>query len=495
MGLREAITEQSKWDKTWNGADALKTTGSPLLDMFGRAGSMRGCSTTEKELVVSRAYKVDPEAALKLLFYVRDIRGGYGERDTFRTMLKHMANMIPVESMEKNLWAIMEFGRADDLYALIGTRCEDIMWAFMKNQFELDYENMKAGKSVSLLAKWIATPDSKVEKTKELGKLTAKKLGYPFKNMREFKVKLRELRRYIDIPEAKMCAGKWEEIEYSKCASKFLFKYRKIIQKHDQERWNAYINSVDKGEANMNMGTVTPADIIYQLRSNYTSELETMWKQLDDVCKANALVMCDTSGSMLHSYYCKGNIKPIDVAFGLALYFAQRNVGDLKDMMLNFSDSPMFIELNGTTLMDNYRIASGAPVNYSSTNLEGAFILLLDVLKKGSIKPEEMPQAILIVSDMQINCVDGIGPDNKLTFYGKMNSMYMEAGFEMPQVVFWNVNAQNATFHADASTSGVSLVSGFSPNVFKQVMENVGTSPMELMLAVLNSERYKDIKM
>lgn len=194
---------------------------------------------------------------------MRDIRGGYGERDTFRTMLKHMANMIPVESMEKNLWAIMEFGRADDLYALIGTRCEDIMWAFMKNQFELDYENMKAGKSVSLLAKWIATPDSKVEKTKELGKLTAKKLGYPFKNMREFKVKLRELRRYIDIPEAKMCAGKWEEIEYSKCASKFLFKYRKIIQKHDQERWNAYINSVDKGEANMNMGTVTPADIIY----------------------------------------------------------------------------------------------------------------------------------------------------------------------------------------------------------------------------------------
>ena len=495
MGLREAIQNEAKWTETWNGAEVLGTTGDSLLNMFGRAGAMRSCTTEEKEIMVSQAYAQNPEAALKLLFYVRDVRGGYGERDTFRIMLRHMASMIPVESMEKNLWAIMEFGRADDLYCLVGTPCEGIMWKFMRSQFELDYANMKEGKSVSLLAKWIATPDSKVEKTKELGKLTAKHLGYNFKTMREFKIKLRELRRYIDIPEAKMCAGKWSEIEYSKCPSKFLFRYRKIIQKHDAERWATYLDSVEKGEANMNMGTVTPADIIHSVRTNYTSDLETMWKNLKDVCEANALVMCDTSGSMTWDGNNKYGIKPIDVAFGLALFFAQRNKGDLKNLMMNFSDSPVFIELNANTLLDNYRIAENAPVNYSSTNLEAGFDLLLSVLVKGSIKPEEMPQAIIVVSDMQINHVEGIGSSNNMTFYYEMKRRYNAAGFEMPQVVFWNVNADNATFLASKTDNGVSLVSGYSPNVFKQVMDNIGTTPLELLMAVLNSERYKDIKM
>lgn len=493
MGLGDAIRNEQKWGKTWNGADALKTTESSLLDMFGRAGAMRSSSAEEKRIVISRAIKEDAEAALKLLFYVRDVRGGYGERDTFRIMLKRAADVLPAESIEKNLWAIMEFGRADDLYALIGTKCEDAMWAWMKNQFELDYANMQEDKSISLLAKWIATPDSSVAKTKALGKLTAKKLGYSFKEMNQFKKKLRAMRRYLDLPEAKMCAGKWSEIEYSKCSSKFLFRYKRILNKHDERRWQAYLQSVEKGEVNMNMDTVTPAEIICDMRRHYTADLETMWKQLPEVCKTNAMVICDTSGSMLSSYRTKGKVMPIDVAFGLALYFAQRNTGDLKDLMMNFSDRPEFIRLNAATLEDNYKIASRAPVNYSSTDLEAAFSLLLKTLKKGNVTQEEMPNAILIISDMQINCVEGVDRDNNMLFYDLMKQRYADAGYEMPQVVFWNVNAENATFHASKSSRGVSMVSGYSPNVMKQVMENIGTTPYELMMNVLASERYKDI--
>lgn len=493
--LRSAIKDEAKWTKTWNGADALKTTDSALLDMFGRAGAMRACDKTEKQIVFSRAFKEDPDAAVKLLFYTRDIRGGYGEKDTFKTMIAHLAN-INTESVEKNLWAILEFGCAKDLYSLIGTKAENAMWAFMKNQFELDYENMQAGKSTSLLAKWIATPDSKSEKTKELGKLTAKHLGYDFKTMREYKNRLRAIRKYLDLPEAKMCAGAWDQIEYSKCASKFLLKNRKAIMSHDGDRWQKYLDSVNSGEAKMNMGTVTPCDIITKVRYNYSSDLETMWKSLPDVCKGNAMIMCDTSGSMTSygwSVRTKSPVKPIDVAFGLALYFAQRNKGNLKDLMMNFSDRPEFIELNGATLYDNYGIAMRSPVNYSSTNLEAAFDLLLRTCKRGNVSQEDMPDSIVIISDMQINCVQGLDSDNRMTFYDVMNRRYEEAGYKMPQVVFWNVNAQNPTFHASASTKGVSLVSGYSPNVFKQVMENIGTTPLELMMAVINDERYKDI--
>lgn len=493
MSLRESILNEASWGETWNGAEAKVTTDSSCLDLFGRGGAMRGATVDDKEILFSKAFAEDKNIALKLLFYIRDVRGGYGERDTFNQMFAHLAS-INTESVVKNLWAVLEFGRAKDLYSLIGTPAEDAMWDFMREQFNLDYKNMQEGKSISLLAKWIATPNSsRSEKTSQLGKLTAKKIGYDFKNLKEYKKKLVEMRKYLDLPEAKMCAGKWNEIEYSKCASQFLLKNRNSFVKHDSERWSEYLESVNNGTSKMNMGTVTPCDIIYRMRTSYGTELETMWQQLPDVCSGNALVMCDTSGSMLSDYNSKSDVMPIDVAFGLALYFAQRNKGDLKDLMMNFSDRPEFIHLNAATLRDNYNIAMKSPVNYCSTNLEGAFDLLLDTCIKGKVSQEEMPDAIVIVSDMQINCVEGIGRNNNITFYDKMNAMYQRAGYKLPQVVFWNVNAMNPTFHASMSTKNVSMVSGYSQNVFKQVMENIGSNPYELMMAVVESERYKDI--
>ena len=490
MSLREAIKNEAKWTETWNGCDALGTTDSACLDLFGRAGAMRACSEQEKQVVFSRAFKEDKNIAVKLLFYTRDVRGGYGERDTFNQMFAHLAS-LNTESVTKNLWAVLEFGRAKDLYSLIGTPAEDAMWAFMKDQFELDCDNMLAGKSVSLLAKWIATPDSKVDATKELGKLTAKKLGYNYKTMSEYKKKLRALRKYLDLPEAKMCAGKWDEIEYSKCASRFLLKNRKAFTKHDEARWTEFNKKVESGEETMNMGTVTPVDIIHQVRQNYTRDLETMWKSLPDVCNGNALVMADTSGSMTWS--SSGGVYPIEVATALAMYFAERNKGDLKDLFMTFSSHPEFVELNASTLRDNLCIVEKADWG-GSTDLEAAFELLLKTCIRGNVSKEEMPDAIVIVSDMQINCVDGVDRDNNVTFYDAMKKRYNNAGYEMPQVVFWNVNAVNPTFHAARSTRGVSLVSGYSPNVFKQVMENIGTTPMELMMAVVNNERYAEIR-
>ena len=488
MGLGEAIIEENKWGETWNGCETLKTSGDKLLDMFGRAGSMRQASVIDKEIMFSEAFKENPDLAVKLLFYVRDIRGGYGEKDTFKQMFRHLAE-INKDSVVKNLWAVLEFGCAKDLYSLIGTSAEDDMWAFMKDQFELDLENLEAGKGISLLAKWIATPGSKSYKTKELAKLTAKKLGYGFKEMSEYKARLRKLRQALDLPEAKVCAGRFSEIEYSKCASRFLFKYRGVIAKKDADRWAEFNKKVDSGEVKMNTGTLTPCDIIAQVRSNYTSDLETMWNALEDVCKGNALVMADSSGSMTSG---NASMRPIDVAIALAMYFAQRNKGDLKDLFMTFSSHPEFVELTGATLRDNYRICERAAWQMS-TNLEAAFGLLLKTCIKGKVTAEEMPDALVIVSDMQINCVHGVGKDNEMTFFDAMKQRYEAAGYKMPQVIFWNVNAKNPTFHASKSDRGVSLVSGYSVNIFKQAMEKIDSTPLELMMEILTSERYKDI--
>lgn len=489
--LRESVIEVMSWGKTWNGADTKIVTGSNCLDMFARSGAMRNAKEAEKELLFSKAFQEDADIAVKLLFYTRDIRSGYGERSTFQQMFRALAR-IHTDSVSKNLWAVLEFGYAKDLYCLIGTPAETAMWAFCKEQFELDLANMQQGKSVSLLAKWIATPDSAVEKTKKLGLLTAQKLGYSFQTMRAYKKKLRALRRYIDIPEAKMCAGKWNEIEYAKCSSHFLLKHRKAIAVHDSERWNCYLKRVTAGEEKINMAVVNPCDIINILHKDNkcTSDLEVMWNGLPDLCSGNVLVMCDTSGSMW-SRYAHRSMKPGIVASALAMYFAQRNKGSLKDIFMTFESTPRYIMLDGATLLDNYRIVQSAPWG-GSTNLEAGFTLLLNTAVSGGVKPSEMPMAIIVISDMQINCVHGI-QGQRITFYEEMKRRYQAVGYSIPQVVFWNVNATNPTFHAARNDSSVSLVSGYSTNIFRDVMENIGTTPYELMMKVVNSERYQEI--
>lgn len=489
MELNKAIKETMAWGTTDNGCETLTTSGSYLMDLFARGGSMRGASAESQKILFDSAFKENADFATRLLFYIRDIRGGYGERDTFRNMLRHLS-AINVESVEKNLWAILEYGYAKDLYCLIGTPAEDSMWTFMKDQFELDLENCEAGKGISLLAKWIATPTSSSHRTKELGKLTAKKLGYNFKTMKEYKAKLMKLRKYLDLPEAKVCSGRFSEIEYSKCSSRFLLKYRNVISKKDSERWTKYHSDVSKGEVKINTDTLNPCDIINRIHLGENgADLENLWKNLKDVCNANVLVMADSSGSMTSG---SGSIKPIVVAASLAMYFAERNKGSLKDLFMTFSHRPEFVELSASSLATNYQIVSRASWQMS-TNLESAFELLLSTAKNNEVPQEEMPDALLIVSDMQINCVHGVGADSNITFYDAMAKRYEEAGYKLPHVVFWNVNSAKPSFLARKSDNSVSLVSGYSVNVFKQVMECFGTTPYELMLHIVNSDRYAKI--
>ena len=487
--LGNAMMTEASWTKTWNVADALDTTFDKCLDLFGRAGAMREASVRDKQSLFAEAFDENPLVALRLLFYIRDVRGGYGERDTFTDMLQWLANEKP-ELVNSNLWAILEYGRAKDLYSLIGTKAEDYMWKFIAAQFELDRRRMNSGESISLLAKWIATPDASSKRTSALGKRTALAIGYDFRHMKEYKKILREMRRYLDIPEAKMCAGKWSEIEYSKLASQCLIKHRRAFARHDEEGYSAFINKAKTGEVNMNTGAMTPCDIIRDVRMRYTNDLDVMWQNLENYCKGNALVMCDTSGSMT---WGSGSMLPIDVAVALSMYFAERNEGDLKDLFMTFESIPHIVKIKGHDLKMKYDNILRADWG-GSTNLEAAFMELLRICKDNKVSAEEMPDAIVVVSDMQINeCSRDVNRENKLTFYADMKERYKDAGYTIPHLVFWNVNAVNPTFHTAKSDAGVSLVSGYSPAVFKAVMDNIGTTPLELMMSIVNSERYSSI--
>ena len=487
MNFAEAAKNTTKFTRTENGAVALNTTGNHLLDFFGIVGSLRDADETRVTRLFGDAYKEDPLMATKIAYYGRDIREGLGERKTFRTLIRYMAEYHK-EALIPNLDLIGVYGRYDDLYELIGTPVEDEMWAAMKKQFEEDVENLHADKAVSLLAKWIKTADASSAKTRELGILTAQKLGYPVYN---FKRIVRALRMKIGVIESLMSQGKWDEIEYSAVPSRAMMIYREAFKRHDMDRYNAFIDKAVNGEAKINSSTLYPYDLIekvfnigygrYYLKEDKT--VEAQWRQLPNYVEpgTNALVIADTSGSM--------SGRPLNTALGLAIYFAERNTGAYHNMWMSFSANPHIHTIKGETLVQKLKSIDMRDWQMN-TNLKAAFELVLDIAVKNNVSQDEMPKSLIVISDMEI---DHCG-NREWTFYEKMYNKFAKAGYELPNIIFWNVASRHDVFHADAKRRGVQLCSGQSTTVFKQVMDCVGMTPTEAMYKIINSERYEPIR-
>lgn len=478
MDFANAMKEESKFTRTENGAVALNTTSDARLDLFGTIGALRDADENRITTLFSEAYAQDKLFATKIAFYARDIREGLGERKTFRTIIRYMAEHHP-EALRPNLDLIGVFGRYDDLYELIGTPLEDDMWKVMKNQFEEDWKNILTGNSaISLLGKWIKTADASSPKTRKLGILTAHKLGY---SVFEFKRMVRSMRKRIGVVESLMSAGKWTEIKYPEVPSRAMMIYRRAFVKHDPDGFSEFINKADKGEVKINASTLYPYDIVEKIlygREN-NKVLEAQWKALPDYIEqgTNALIMADVSGSMCG--------RPMATSIGLAIYFAERNTGAYHNLFMTFSSNPQIVTLKGETLHQKIKNVEKADWG-GNTNLKAAFEKVLDIAEKNNVSQEEMPKAIVVISDMEI---DYCG-DKNWSFYDKMEKKFQKAGYVIPNVIFWNVYSRHDLFHADATRKGVQLASGQSVTVFKQVLQNLGYNPVEAMENTINSERY-----
>ncbi|MCC8045817.1 MAG: DUF2828 family protein [Clostridiales bacterium] len=488
MNFAEAATETAKWTHTENGAVARNTTNNALLDLYGTIGALRSADHARIETLYAEAYAQDPLFATKILFYSRDIRNGLGERKTFRHLIAYAANHHP-EAIRPNLDLVGVFGRYDDLYSLIDTKLEDDMWQTMKIQFEEDRKNLADGNAVSLLAKWIKTADASSEATRKLGILTAQKLGY---SVYEFKRIVRALRKQIGIVEAFMSAGQWDRIKYSAVPSRAMKIYKDAFLRHDETGFKAYLDSVEKGETTIHSSTLYPYDLVgeYLETDGWHAHLkaedrvvEAQWKTLPNYVSenTNALIMADTSGSMCVSL----GGQPFRTAIGLAIYFAERNTGDYHNLFMTFSDYPELVYLKGETL--NQKVEQVMQADWGcSTDLKAAFDLVLNIAIKNNVPADEMPKAIAVVSDMEINS----SGNKNWTFYDKMAAKFEKKGYSIPSVIFWNVNSRSNVFHVDSSRKGVQLASGQSVTVFIQVLENLKYSPVEAMEHVINSERY-----
>ena len=487
-----SLMSVSSYKETENGAFALSSTQNDLLNAFGTLGAMRSRSNEDIINTFMKAYGQDRLLAMKLLFYIRDSRGGTGERDIFRIIANHLAQ-THTKDMEVNLKYIPEFGRWDDLYAFVGTKLEDTAFAVMHEQYALDLVNAKEGKPVSLLGKWLKSANASSRITRKLGELTATKFGESLKNYRKH---LSLLRKVIDVTEVKMSSNDWDKIDYEKVPSYASKNYREAFKRHDGERYAEFIGAVEKGEASIKAATLFPYDIVRSYGYNswgwdgnddskVDETLEAQWKALPNYVTDGKkfLVMADTSGSMTGL--------PMETSVSLAIYFAERNTGDFHGKFITFTDNPRLIDIpDNWTLREriNY-VLKNEYVGYN-TNLEKAFELVLDAAIKNHCSQEDLPEAILVISDMEI---DQFGSRKaNTTFTAEMSKRFADAGYKMPTLVYWNVNARMDTFHAEASDD-VRFVSGSSAAIFKGLCEHMGYSAMDLMLNVLNDERYSCI--
>lgn len=485
MNFADVLKKEGQKTPTENGQLAYNTTDSALLDFFAIAGALRKREPNEIEEIFSRAFNANPLLATKLLFYTGDIRGlGLGERRTFKILLRWMAMKHP-EIVKLNIELISKFNRWDSLFVLIDTPCEDAMWWMIKEQIIADYEQMEKGLPISLLAKWMPSENASAAQTAYNASVARKKLGLTPKVYRQL---LSLFRSYLEVVEGKMSLKKWEEINYEKVPSLAMKKYQKAFQSRDTDRFMQYIEDVNSGEKKINASVLYPYDLVEQYLCNYTPKaaaavIEAQWKALPNYISGenNILVMADVSDSM--------SGRPMATSIGLAIYFAERNHGPYKNLYMSFTDQPHFFSIKeGVSLKANVKYVENAGVGYG-TSLEKAFEEILNMALKNNIAKEDMPEALIVVSDQEI---DRVVKYEGFDFVEAMKKLFNFYGYNFPKLILWNVDSRKDTYLTQ--DKDVILVSGQSTNTFKTLLSGIHLTAEEMMLEVLNNELYSCIK-
>ncbi len=480
MTFMTALESEMNVTETLNGAKAYKSTLNKCLDLFGKIAACRN-DVKQAQKLFANAYAENPETATRILFWARDIRGGQGEREVFRNLFKYLVEENG-EIGAKLVSLVPLYGRWDDLLVLENTSAWETVLNAIENQLNLDRVSYKAGEAVSLLAKWMPSINASSKDTKRLGRKIAAHLGM---TEREYRKVLSNLRTHINVVEKAMCSKEWSAIDYSKVPSRAAFMYRKAFAKQDATRYAEYLSAVEKGEAKINASTLYPYDIVEQYlykgaRNDKTIDLQ--WEALPNYMEDkefNGLVVADVSGSMYG--------RPMAVSISLAMYIAERNTAEVwKNKFLTFSERPELQSIVGSTIgkrIDNLSRAAWA----MNTDLIAVFKTVLDAGVKNDVPAEEMPSKLIIVSDMQF---DQCCRSNKRTNFEEIQKLYRKAGYEMPQLVFWNVNAIGGNVPIEAHDTGTCLVSGCSPSILKSVLTDSVLTPVDTMNETVYTERY-----
>ncbi|MBQ0052603.1 MAG: DUF2828 family protein [Treponema sp.] len=512
MNALQAIKTQLNVAHTENGDLAYKSTGSACLDFFSLCGGMRK-NISDLDKLFAKAFGENPVIAIKILFYMRNIRGGLGERNSFRILLAELAEVYP-EMAKQIVYAVPEYGRWDDLLILMETPVKADAIALIKEQIEKDLAilekkvettgsttAMESSETVSLLGKWLPSVNTSSKEKVALAKVIMKELGM---KAVEYRKLCSALRAEIKILENNLRTKDYT-FDYSKQPSQAMLRYKKAFMRNDEERYKLFLNKVveqaekiargeeipEEEKVNLNTKTLYPYQIVAPFMNGGSGfkalpdekalPLEASWKALDRrAFDSKTIVVRDGSGSM---YWSGRDSSAINIATSLALLFSEQLSGAYKNSFITFSSHPELIQVPETadTLQKKLNFISKYN-DCSNTDIGKVYDLILQVAKSGNVPKEEMIERVLIISDMEFDyCADGV---STFEFY---KQKFEEAGYELPEIVFWNVEARDTHLPVTRNEKGVKLVSGASANIFASVVSGdlKVVTPYEFMLQML----------
>lgn len=444
---------------TYNGGLTNTTSLNKNVDLFSVIASARKNDITP---LFYGALGEDQDLAIRILLWSRDVRGGAGERATFRKLFKELIKTNAV--VAKNvLRAIPELGRWDDALVAFETTLErDALRLIARALATKD----------GLCAKWMPRKGAIANKIRSYMRLTPK----------QYRKALVSLSSTV---EQQMCANEWTEINYEQVPSVASARYQAAFRRHDPVGYENFANRLQTGEAKINASVVFPHDVIRSIRNGNAAVVNAQWDALPNYLEGTSeriLPVVDVSGSM--SVLISGSISAMDVAVGLGLYLSERNNSIFKDQFVTFSRAPAMVKVTGN-LITRYNSMIRADWGMN-TDIELTFKTILKKAVTAGVPADEMPTKVLILSDMEF---DRCTTNADMTMFNSVRKMYEKAGYELPHLVFWNLNGRVGNVPVRADQTGTALISGFSPVMVKSVLGGE-LSPVKAMLDTVMKERY-----
>jgi hypothetical protein len=486
---------QNQTTTTTNGMIAYQNTSNSCVDLFFAIGASRGKNIIPQ---FAAAYAENPEYAIRIALWARDIRGGAGERQLFRNILQYLEQndkTITKRVIDK----IPEIGRFDDVLAFKTVELK-------MHSFELIKQALESKNG--LCAKWLP----RIQSINKYIKPDQHKLSFneKFNLLNENqKVKFhfaRDLCKYLNmnhetyrktlasltsVVETAMSANEWDSINFNHVPSLAATRYKKAFDRHTP-KYAEYVEALANGDAKVNASAVYPYDVLKTLyNSSYTetekNHIVAQWNALPNyVGDAAILPMVDVSGSMTCPTGNNKNLTCLQIAISLGLYLSSKNSGAFADMFLTFHSTPELLLLTGD-IVQRYNQMENAAWGMN-TNIQLAFEKVLKVATEGSVTNSEMPKYMLILSDMQFDSATR----HSSTAFTMIAEKYELAGYQLPKIVFWNLNAHD-NVPVKFDKSGVALVSGFSPAIMKSILsaDEANFTPVGIMESVILNERYE----
>lgn len=502
---------------TWNGAASYSAINDPLVELFFK--SVRDipcqdyrCITVKQskkerknapklqagpktlEQYFDAAWDQDPLRTLKFVFYLRDCRGGKGERKLFRALVRHMRERELLDHISANMEHIPVFGSWKDIsICFFGTELERQAVDLISKQLSIDRE----AQHPSLCAKYAPSEGGAIDKAHGAAPKIATNLGVNLTRYR--KRYLAPLRAKLNIVERDMCAKNWDEIQYERVPSIAGTRYKNAFKRNDEQRYSEFIGAVQRGEKKINTKVLMPYQIVapYLKTDRETTERnetsEAQWVSfLEDrrskwPADIDVLPLIDVSGSMFNH----NTPQAVEVAVSLGMLFSLLNSSEhYKGKFITFAESPKLLSIQGNSLMEQVNSIKTSKWG-GKTDFQAALDLILNIGTTFRVAPKQMPKILLVLSDMQFDTAN-----RSRTNWNEIERKYQVAGYQRPTIIFWNLNGNSVDYPVpNADVPNCALLSGFNDGIMYSLLDGTLPNPREIVYRALDNDRYSIINL